>query len=250
MNIIIPMAGPDDLMQRHGYPFCKPLIEIANLPLIQHAWKALAALEPTKAVFVIRKEDDLRFHLADVLHLLEPRSVVVRADGPTAGAACTTLLAVEHIEPEEELLIANGDQVLLFGIAEAIRDFRARQLDAATVVFESLHPRWSFVRLDENRMVVEAAEKRPLSKYATAGVYYFRRGADFIAAAQTMISKGAHVNGAYFVCPSFNELVLLQKRIGVWEIPRSHYVSLATPQAIEEYEKSFLASSGKEVRSQ
>lgn len=241
MNIIIPMAGPDDIMQKHGYPFCKPLIEIANLPLIEHAWRSLAPLAPKKAVFVVRKEDDLRFHLADVLHLLEPRAVVVRADGPTAGAACTTLLAIEQIEPDEELLIANGDQVLHFPLQDAIQDFRDRSLDAGTVVFESLHPRWSFVRLDENRMVVEAAEKRPLSKYATAGLYYFRRGEDFIRSTEAMIIKGASVNGAYFVCPALNELVLVQKRIGVYEIPRSKYVSLATPQAIEEYEKSFLA---------
>lgn len=237
MNILIPMAGSDELFRKHGFPFAKPVTEIDGRPLVEHAFECLQGLQAKKFVFVIRKEDDLRFHLRDVLNLLDPEAAVIRADGTTAGAACTALLAVEYIHNDDELLIANGDQILDFDVKAAVDSFRERDLDAGTIVFDSVHPRWSFVKTDDRGFVIEAAEKRPISRNATAGVYYFKQGRLFVEAAQSMIRKGASVNGAYFVCPTFNELILDQKRVGIYAVDREKYISLATPQAIEEYEQ-------------
>jgi len=241
VNIVIPMAGGDELFQRHGYPYAKSVIEIDGRPLIEHAFDRLRIVKDAKFVFVIRKEDELRFYLRDMLRLLDPEAVVIRAEGPTAGAACTAMLAVEHIAESEELLIANGDQILGFDLNEALRSFRDRDLDGGTVVFDSVHPRWSFVKTDGDGMVIEAAEKRPISRHATAGVYYFKEGRYFLDAAKSMMRKSASVNDAYFVCPCFNEMILAQRRVSTYEIDRADYISLATPQAIEEYEQVLAA---------
>jgi NDP-sugar pyrophosphorylase family protein len=238
MKVILPMAGGDEAFRKAGFPFAKPLIEIAGRPLFEHAFAPLRAIPGARFVFVIRKEDDLRFHLGEVLRLIDPAGRVIRAEGETAGAACTALLAVEAIDPEEELLIANADQILDFDVAATIARLRGRGLDAGTVVFDSVHPRWSFVKTDAEGLVIEAAEKRPISRNATAGVYWYRQGRFFVEAAKAMIAKGASVNGGFFVCPTFNELILAQRRIGVERIERGQYVSLASPQAVEEYEKS------------
>jgi dTDP-glucose pyrophosphorylase len=245
MKVIIPMAGNDDLFRRHGFHYAKPVIEIDRRPLVEHAFESLNSIPDARFVFIVRKEDDLRFHLRDVLQLLNPDATVLRADGETAGAGCTALLAIEHIDPEDELIIANADQIVNVDFEEIVGNFRDRKLDAGTIVFDSVHPRWSFVKTDAEGFVIEAAEKRPISRHATAGVYYFRHGKDFVSAIQSMIRKGASVNNGYFVCPCLNELILAHKRIGTFEIHRDKYISLATPQAIEEYEQ-FLASSRRE----
>lgn len=237
MNILMPLGGSNELFQKHGFAFAKPLVEIDGRPLVEHAWACLKGLQPRQMIFVVRKEDDVRFHLGDMLVLLDPGARVVRSEGETAGAACTALLAIEHIDNDDELVIANGDQVFTNDVSAAVEDFRARGLDAGTIVFDSVHPRWSFVKVGDDGLVVEAAEKRPLSRLATAGFYWFRHGSDFVQAAQSMIRKGASVNGAFFVCPSFNELILHSRRIGVFRIDREQYVSLATPQAIDDYEQ-------------
>jgi dTDP-glucose pyrophosphorylase len=243
MNILIPMGGSDENFRKHGYVYAKPLIEIARRPMIEHALAPFKHLKDAHTIFIIRKEDNLRFYLGQVLHLLNPGATIMCVDGVTAGAACTALLAIEHINNDEELLIANGDQILDFDIEIVIARFRARSLDAGTVVFDSVHPRWSFVKTDENDLVLEAAEKRPISRNATAGVYYFRQGRFFVKAAQEMIFKDASVNGGFFVCPSLNELLLSQLKVGVERIDRSNYISLATPQSVEEYE-NLLKSKG------
>ena len=232
MNILIPMAGPDDAFRDKGFRYCKSLIELHGKPMLQRVYESLTPIHDGRYVFVIRKEDSDRFHLSDVIRLLNPQNVVLQTQGATAGAACTALLAIEHIDSDDELLITNADQLFTVDLNAVIDDFRSRSLDAATIVFESIHPRWSYVRLDERELVVEAAEKRPISRLATAGFYYFRRGRDFTSAAMEMIRKDAHVDGHFYICPTFNEMILRQARIGVHRIAASDYISLARPEDI------------------
>jgi dTDP-glucose pyrophosphorylase len=236
--VVVPMAGGDDAFKERGYSFCKPLIEVRGKPLAEHVWTNLKSLKADLHAFIIRKEDSRRFHLDEVLRLMDPAAAIVLSDGPTAGAACTALLAIEHIRPDDELVIANGDQLLACNLGDVVDDFRGKNLDAGTVVFDSVHPRWSFVRLGNDGLVIEAAEKRPISRWATAGFYYFKRGGDFVRAAGNMIRKDAQVNGAFYVCPTFNEMILQHARIGVFKVSREAYISLATPQNLEEYEQS------------
>ena len=53
----------------------------------------------------------------------------------------------------------------------------------------------------------EVAEKKPISKIATAGIYYWRKGEDYVKFAKQMIAKDIRTNGEFYVCPVFNEAI-------------------------------------------
>ena len=108
-------------------------------------------------------------------------------------------------------------------LASVLAQLRDRSLDAGTVVFNSVHPRYSYVRMDPQGFVLEAAEKNPISSDAMAGIHWFARGCDFVRAAKQTIRKDASVDGIYFVSPTLNELVLEQALIGVRRIESRHY---------------------------
>jgi dTDP-glucose pyrophosphorylase len=238
MNVLVLMAGRDDAFREAGYLYPKNLTEIAGRPLVEHVTEALQPLRKVGAQFhfLVRADENRRFHTGDVLKLLVPDATILEVHEPTAGAACTALLAIEHIASETPLLICNGDQVIHADLPAMIDDFTARRLDGGIAVFEAVHPRWSYVRLDAGELVVETAEKRPISKNATAGLYWFAQGSEFVQAAMAMIKKDAHVEGVFYLCPAYNELILRQKRIGIHRIERSTYRSLASPRNITEYE--------------
>ncbi len=237
MKILVPIAGPEPGFDEAGFAFCKSLCEVARRPVIEHVIDNLSLITDAKFVFVVKKSDVQRFHIDSVLRLLAPSCDVVIAESQATGAACTALLAIEKIDPEEPLIIANGDQVIRSDLLKPVEDFAQRKLDGGIVVFEGVHPRWSYVRLDQTGLVVEAAEKRPISRHATAGFYYFKKGKYFTDGAMSMIRKQASVNGQYYVCPVYNELVLKQKRIGIYHIATSQYFSLASPAGLEYYER-------------
>lgn len=237
MNILFLLAGDSKPFEEHGYQYPKYLIEIEGKPLIQHVIEHVKISRAFRHIFVIRKEEAVRFHFESVLNLLSPEADVILSEGLTHGAACTALLAVELIDNEEPLLIVNGDQVVETSLDDVLSSFEAKCLDGGIVVFDSVHPRWSYVRLDENDRVIEAAEKRPISRNATAGIYYFAKGRDFVSAAKGMIRKDAHVGDAFYVCPTYNEMLLNQKHVSVCRIPRENYHSLTSPQGVQAYEE-------------
>ena len=51
-----------------------------------------------------------------------------------------------------------------------------------------------------------------------------------------MIKKGASVKEEYYVAPSLNELVLKQKKVGVYKINENDYFNLNGEDGKEEYE--------------
>ncbi|MAX23468.1 MAG: nucleotidyltransferase [Phycisphaeraceae bacterium] len=237
MKIVIPMAGPEPQFSKIGQ--IKALVEIADKPMIELVVDNLKSIrDDAEFIFVIRKEICRKYHLDDVLKLLVPNATIVTAQNDTAGAACTAMLAIDHLQDNDPMIITNGDQLIQTDLNKAMTDLTLRNLDAGTIVFESIHPRWSYVLVDENQLVVEAAEKWPISKMATAGFYYFKQAGDFIEAVGNMLQKQASVNDWYYVCPTFNELILKQKRIGIHQIKRTEYISLATPEGVEAYSQS------------
>jgi dTDP-glucose pyrophosphorylase len=239
MNILILSAGSNEAFKNAGYVYPKNLIEIKGVPLLQHAVEKLVSagltITDNKFIFLIRKEESRHFHTAAVLQLISPSAKVIEVPQPTAGAACTALLAIDHINNDEPLVIVNGDIILQTNLRQAVQQFMDQQLDGGILVFESIHPRWSYVKCDSAGLVIEAAEKRPISNMATVGFYFFRRGKDFVNAATTMISKDAQVGGQFYICPSYNEMILAHAKIGVIKIPRSAYISLASPRDVQDY---------------
>lgn len=96
--------------------------------------------------------------------------------------------------------------------------------------------------VDERGEVVEAAEKKPISRHAIAGFYYYRRGSDFIQAAINSIVCAEEVQQRYFIAPCFNELILTGKRIGMVKIPQERYHSFYSPQRIRAFEQRSVSA--------
>jgi len=237
MKALVLMAGPDSLFHEAGHPFPKNLVEIDGVPLVERVVESLQPIRALDAdmIFAIRRDEHQTSHTGAVINLLAAQATVILTPTLTAGAACTALLAIDHINSDDPLLVVNGDQIVDVDLPSVIRGFQDKKLDGGLVVFNATHPRWSYVRTNEQGLVVEAAEKHPISRLATAGIYYFARGRDFVVAVFEMIKKEATVGGRFYVCPCYNELILRQARIGVHEIARTSYHSLATPQGVDEY---------------
>jgi len=238
INVLLPMAGASALFDPQLYPYPLPLTELLGKPMIEHVLANLSTLaEDLRFVFVVRGDDCRRFHLDQTLSLLVPqRCEIVRLHADTQGAMCSALMAVDHIDNEDPLVICNVDQLIAGDLHERFAALRATQCDAGCLTFDAVHPRWSYVRLEQGQ-VVEATEKRPVSRHAIAGFYYFAQGSRFVRAAKRTIMNQASVNGRYYVAPVFNELILDGDAVSALPLPEGGYHSFYTPQRIEEFER-------------
>lgn len=238
MKIVVPIAGKSSFFDKNTYPFSRSLIEIKGKSMIEHVIENISRIKTDfQFVFIVNSEDCKKFHLHNILKLLAKNSLIVKVNGKTKGALCSVLLGIEHIEKDEELIVCNGDQIIDCDLNKAISSFREKKSDAGLITFKSVHPRWSYVRFDNNKeYVVETAEKRPISNNAIAGFYYFKKGDDFIKAATKSIEKGSDVNGLYYIAPAINQLILQNKKINTFKIDSKNYKSFYSPQKIREYE--------------
>ena len=237
LNILIPLGSPSQFFEDSTYVYPKPLIEILGMPMIQRVVENLSTINLKKRfVFVVRDADCVRYHLDSTLHLLVKNDIVIlKIQRETKGAACSALLSTEFIANDQPLVICNGDQIFDLNLNDSLKRIRDDRVDAACLSFKSVHPRWSYVRLEDGE-IVQAAEKHPLSENAIAGFYYFSKGRDFVDAAKRMILKDAQVNGAFYIAPVFNELILARKRMRAYEIDAAKYHTFYSPQKIQDYE--------------
>jgi NDP-sugar pyrophosphorylase family protein len=237
LNILVPMAGNNKL-EGYEMPYPKPLVEVGGIPLIEQVIQQLQKISsPKKFIFVVNQEDCIRFYLDNILKLIVKENVtVIKVNKNTKGAACSALMAIGHINNDSELIIANSDSIIFQDLNGAISHFKKDNADAGTICFESIHPKWSYVRLDNKDQVVEAAEKKPISQWANAGFYYYRQGRDFISSAMSMIMKDASVDGNYFIAPTLNEMVLKNKTIKSFRIGKEEYINFFSMEKINEYE--------------
>ena len=207
MKVLIPMAGEGSRFAKEGYTFPKPLINVCGKPMIQLVVENLDF--DCEYIFLVRKAHiDKYTGLIDTLdRITNGRFQYVVVDGLTEGAACTALLAEGLIDNDEDLLIANSDQYIDYQAPNFNMLKNQTNCDAIVYTFNAVHPKWSFVKTNSRGFITEVAEKKPISNIATCGIYWYRKGSDFVKYAKQMIDKDIRVNNEFYIAPVYNELV-------------------------------------------
>ena len=235
LNVLIPMAGAGSRFEKAGYTFPKPLIEVKKKPMIQVVIENLNI--DANYIYVVQKTHREKYNLDTLLGLLTPGCKIVEVDGITEGAACTALLAKEHIDNNNPLFFANSDQFVEWDSNEFMYKMQETDADGGIVTFNATHPKWSFAKVNEHGLVTEVAEKNPISDIATVGYYYWKHGSDFVQYAEQMINKNIRVNNEFYVCPVFNQAIEAGLQIrtfnteGMW--------GLGTPEDLNYFLENF-----------
>ncbi|AQT06289.1 hypothetical protein A0U91_14780 (plasmid) [Acetobacter persici] len=231
-----------------GYPFLAA--EMSGMVLMERIIRQCEALSPETITCMLGADDIDEYHLDSIVKLSSPGVSIIRVEAPTAGAACTGLLASDVIDNERELLIVNANNFVESGFRRSIDFFRSWRLppsegdlqaNGGIITFDSIHPRYSSVRVSGDRsdcheaykhFVEEVSEKNPISRNASVGVYWFRRGVDYIDACKEMIRKDVRVDGQFFVSMAYNEIILENGIVVSHKIDRDSYFPIKTPREV------------------
>ena len=235
INIVIPMAGRGSRFTKAGYVFPKPLIEVKGKPMIQMVVENLNI--DGKFIFLVQKEHMEKYQLKALLNLIAPGCEIIILDGITEGAACTVLKAKEFINSDIPLLTANSDQFLEWDSNEFLYCMNSEGVDGGISTFEATHPKWSYAKLGDDGYVSKVAEKNPISTHATTGIYYWKKGSDFVKYAERMIEKNIRTNNEFYVCPVFNQAIEDGKKIKIKDCKKMWGVGI--PEDLQYFEKNY-----------
>ncbi|HHQ2716933.1 TPA: glycosyltransferase family 2 protein [Pseudomonas aeruginosa] len=237
LNIILLAGGKAAIdAQRNTGEYPDFLTEHGSTTLLETLINKCADLNPKKIICLFSSADTTKYHLRNLVSQLSPVASVIPVHDKTMGAACTALLASGEVDNDEELLIMGSNEYLDVSLETIVSNFRAVDAKAGVVTFNSIHPRYSFVRLDDRGDVIESTEKNPISKNAIAGTFWFKRGKHFVSAAKNLIRKDTKVDESFYIAPALNELVLSGLRIASYKIDAEQYHPLKSPTQIQAYE--------------
>jgi beta-phosphoglucomutase-like phosphatase (HAD superfamily)/dTDP-glucose pyrophosphorylase len=232
LNVLIPMAGAGSRFAEAGYNFPKPLIDVNGKPMIQAVVESLGI--KANYIYVAKDEDIDKYNLTWMLNNITPGCLVIGTSGLTQGAAESCLSAHEFIDNDNPLVIANSDQIIEWDSRQFLYDLHMKNADGGIATFTSNHPKWSYARVAaDSGLVVEVAEKKPISNLATVGVYYWKHGSDFVKYGNQMIEKDIRVNGEFYTCPIFNEAIEDGKKI--YTLPVEKMWGVGTPEDLNNY---------------
>lgn len=240
MNILLLLAGRGSRFKEVGYKEPKSLIPVKGKPMVAWAIESLSFIKNPKYIVICLKEQEDSFEISKTLKKLCKELQLVITDGVTEGAAKSALLARELINNDEELIISNGDQYFKSISFQKELKKEKKEFIGLIPIFEATHPRWSFAKVNGKNFVTEVAEKVPISNNATVGAYYFKKGRDFVWAAEEMIKKDIRRNNEFYICPTFNELIGRGDKIKAVETEAMW--SLGTPEDVVYFEKYYKAA--------
>lgn len=226
-NVLIPMAGFGSRFIEKGYSLPKPLIKIFGKPMIQLVVESLNL--DANYIFVVQKEHRTKYNLDNVLNAIVPGCKIVEVNGPTEGAAVTSLMAKDLINNDTPLIISNSDQVIIWD-SLVFQSLLASQ--GVIALFSDTDPKWSYAKLSDG-LVTEVAEKNVISEYATVGVYGFRSGREYVKYVEQMIAKDIRTNGEFYIAPVYNEIISDGQMVLPYFVDKMH--GLGTPEDMNNY---------------
>jgi HAD superfamily hydrolase (TIGR01509 family) len=237
INIVIPMAGYGSRFSKQGYVLPKPLINVNGKCMIELVVDNINT--NGNHIFIARKEHCDKYNIEEYLQEKVESCKVITVDRVTEGAACTVLLAKELIDNDSPLLIVNSDQILEWDCSSFLYEAESEGIDGCISTFELVNgdKKWSYAKLDTKGNVIEVKEKEVISNNATTGIYYWKRGSDYVKYALKMIEKNIRVNNEFYVCPVYNEAIEDGKVIKISHCKKMW--GIGTPEDLEYYLKNY-----------
>jgi NDP-sugar pyrophosphorylase family protein len=208
VNIVIPMAGRGSRFTDAGYTLPKPLIEVAGRPMYSWAVESLPLDLASRLVFICLAEHLEQYPLASDITARYGQwdPAVIGLNGVTDGQLCTVLEARDALDQDEGLVVFNADTYCKTDLRRTLQEL-PEGVAGVIGVFRADGDHWSFARVDDEGRVVETAEKRRISDWATTGLYHFTSTREFLRNADAMIARDDRTRGEFYVAPLYNSLI-------------------------------------------
>jgi len=234
------MAGTGNRFVEAGYAVPKPLIEVDNMPMIEHVVNLFPG--ESNFLFICNNNHLKSSGLEEVLRRIAPECRVVGMEPQKKGPVFSVCEFIDLVQ-DGEVIVNYCDFGAYWDYNDFLNHTRRRNADGAIPSYRGFHPHmlhlsnYAFIR-DEKQWMLKIQEKKPftddrMSEFASNGTYYFREGEYVRTFFPRLMELDIRVEGEYYVSMVYNLLMEAGLRISVYEI--QHMLQWGTPQDMEEY---------------
>jgi hypothetical protein len=231
-NTLILAAGSSLFSLPDGSQISKPEFDIAGEKLIDR----ITSTYRSKNTFLATKDKSIKLS-----ENTNPITTVLI--GNTKGALISALIAIRDCDLDLPIFITPRDALIS---KKNYQEFCTKSLqsnrDISLIVFDSQNPKYSYVRMLDDKLV-EVCEKKVISSKATVGVFYFKSGRLFIECAEWAIMNNIQTKGQFFLAPSLNYAVVKGLNPILFQIDEEDYYRFSSHDEAVVSEKRYKNAS-------
>lgn len=237
MTVLIAMAGLGSRFKERGYLVPKHRIMARGRTLMDWSLLSLSAFFGQRFIFACLDEEDGNWIHSRATSLGIYEVVIAKRSSVSRGQAETAFDALAHSELSEPLWIYNIDTCVAPNV------MHPQDLDAAAgcvPAFYCSEPNMSFVRYGSGNEVIAIAEKKPVSMWATVGLYGFHSAALFAERYKEAYDCGRIeiTCGERYVAPIYQLLLDRGERVVAPRLRMEDVNILGTPAQILAFDPS------------
>lgn len=215
MKVVIPLAGKGTRLRPHTHVTPKPLLRVADKPVMSYILDDLSELGVDEAVFVTgHLKDKVERYIREEYPQFTAHFVEQPVQNGTAGA-------VELARPfiDEDLLIIFVDTLFDADLA-MVRELPADVAGVIWVKEVEDYQRFGVVVTDEQGFMQKIIEKpsEPISKLANIGLYYIRDWQLLFQGIDHVMRSPTGSAGEYFLTDAFQYMIDQGARIKTVEV--------------------------------
>jgi dTDP-glucose pyrophosphorylase len=240
MNIVITMAGNGQRFKDAGYIVPKYEITAHTKTLFEWSMSSLSGFFVTtsKYIFVALRQDNATEFIKNICEKMGIGPIeIIEIDHVTDGQATTALLASSVWINSHELLIYNIDTY----VEPGNMNYKQIKGDGFLPCFEGGGDHWSFVKLNEEGLAVEVAEKTRISKNCTVGAYYFKNAALYqrLYTEYYLNKIPLDKTRERYIAPLYNQLICESGEVYISNIPKQYVHVLGTPSELDDFVNNY-----------
>ena len=238
INIVIPMAGEGSRFKKAGFEIPKPLIKIQNKKMFKWAVESFANIKQNyQLIFIVLKKHVDEYKIDEEIKTEYPNSKVIVLNKITRGQAETVLKAKKYIDNFNKLVIFNSDTYFESRDIENI--LNNDKIDGALACFKdnSNSERYSFVKMDKQNNLLDIAEKKRISDFASNGFYYFKHGKDYVDSIEEIILNDERIEREFYVIPTYKKLLNRGFRLKIFLVDKNWI--MGTPEELDAFNRNF-----------
>jgi hypothetical protein len=243
MTVLMTMAGLGSRFKESGYLLPKCRILARGRTLMEWSLLSLRAFYDQRFIFACLQDEDESWIRLTAAALGIAEVAVTKRPGVSRGQAETAFDALAHEDLSQPLWIYNIDTCV------APNSMRPHDLGAAAgcvPAFHCIEENMSFVRYGTGDDVMEIAEKRRISSWATVGLYGFHSAACFAEYYREAYDRGRIevTHGERYVAPMYEVMLIRGERVVAPRLKREDVSILGTPAQVLTFDPGAIPPSG------
>ncbi len=248
LQIVLPMAGLGLRFSKEGYSLPKPLIPVDGVPMFQQAinsFKLILEKNPDyigKKIAIIRRQHQSEYQLETLLKNSDQSLVVKILPELTRGAAETSFLVKDLVSMDSPIIFIDCDLWFesenFFKFIISCIEGQETHIAGAVCTFTSDSVKYSYVSTDSNSFITDIAEKKPISRSAVIGAYFFRKASYFFDEAEEVLKNPLANPGEYYTSIIIKNLIAKNFKFKAFK--NDSYFSFGTPEELALYQQRII----------